>query len=324
MLTRPKLMLPFQIARAMMSLLRHLLQNASGNARCMPQGPPWARSASSSIFSVRSLHPLFLFFTGLGTSAVLWPLLLLYYWLVDPLFARRLSIAFAASFLANRILKELFGTDRPFQSDPLLSTRGGGADGHRARLPERALAERRHLLSRLGFHYAAAVALARRRADRAAGGAVAALPGRPPAGGRRRRLRAGSDLRLGGGGLEGPAGLAAVLGCPDRRGDARPRLRRRRGAGRLRPSRRLRRRQAGVHAAADGRRPDRDRAGRRRRHGAHRFLLYWLPEKALPRPARPRSALAYLLYLAAAIVGFGLWPRALADPRPPAAPQEVT
>ena len=48
------------------------------------------------------LHPLFLFLTGLGTSAVLWPLLLLYYWLIDPLFARRLSIAFAARMKRKR------------------------------------------------------------------------------------------------------------------------------------------------------------------------------------------------------------------------------
>src|SRR5436305_10458331 len=68
------------------------------------------------------LHPLFLFFTGLGTSAVLWPLLLLYYWLVDPVFGRRLSIALAASLLTNRILKELFDTERPFQIDQLVST----------------------------------------------------------------------------------------------------------------------------------------------------------------------------------------------------------
>ena len=68
------------------------------------------------------LNPLFLFFTGLGTSAVLWPLLLLYYWLIDPAFARRLSIAFAASFLANRMLKELFSTARPFQQDELVSS----------------------------------------------------------------------------------------------------------------------------------------------------------------------------------------------------------
>ena len=68
------------------------------------------------------LYPLFLILIGLGTSAVLWPLLLLYYWLADPVFAQRLSIAFAASLLANRMLKELFGTARPFESDRLVST----------------------------------------------------------------------------------------------------------------------------------------------------------------------------------------------------------
>src|SRR5436305_11496827 len=68
------------------------------------------------------LHLLFLFFTRLGNSSVLWPPLLLYCWLVDPTFARRLSIAFAASFLTNRILKEMFDTQRPFQIDQLVST----------------------------------------------------------------------------------------------------------------------------------------------------------------------------------------------------------
>jgi membrane-associated phospholipid phosphatase len=68
------------------------------------------------------LKPLFYFLTGLGTSAVLWPLLLLYYWLVDPDFARRLSVALAASLLANRMLKELFNTRRPFEMDELVSS----------------------------------------------------------------------------------------------------------------------------------------------------------------------------------------------------------
>jgi membrane-associated phospholipid phosphatase len=65
---------------------------------------------------------LFLAITGLGTSALLWPLLLFYSWLVDPVFARRLSIAMAASLLTNRILKEMFGTARPFQIDPRVSS----------------------------------------------------------------------------------------------------------------------------------------------------------------------------------------------------------
>jgi hypothetical protein len=38
------------------------------------------------------------------------------------------------------------------------------------------------------------------------------------------------------------------------------------------------------------------------------FLLYWLPEKLFPGLGTS-PALAYLLYLTAAIVGFGLWPR---------------
>jgi len=78
------------------------------------------------------LHPVFLALTGLGTSVVLWSLLALYYWLVDPRFGRRLAIVFAASILANHVLKGAFATQRPYVADPTLATAldrrtGGGA-----------------------------------------------------------------------------------------------------------------------------------------------------------------------------------------------------
>ncbi len=79
------------------------------------------------------VHPLFLVITSLGTSALLWSLLTLYSWLVDPRFGRRLAVAFAASILANRILKDAFGTDRPYVLDSTLATesdrRTGGGHG---------------------------------------------------------------------------------------------------------------------------------------------------------------------------------------------------
>jgi membrane-associated phospholipid phosphatase len=79
------------------------------------------------------VHPLFLAITFLGTSGVLWGLLFLYHWLVDPRFGRRLAIVFAASILANRILKNAFGTNRPYISDATLATgsaqRTGGGHG---------------------------------------------------------------------------------------------------------------------------------------------------------------------------------------------------
>lgn len=77
-------------------------------------------------------HSLFLGITYLGASVVLWTLLVLYHWLVDPHFGRRLAVAFAASILANRILKELFGTSRPFEMDAILSDEGSRrtAGGH--------------------------------------------------------------------------------------------------------------------------------------------------------------------------------------------------
>jgi hypothetical protein len=38
------------------------------------------------------------------------------------------------------------------------------------------------------------------------------------------------------------------------------------------------------------------------------LLLYWLPARLSPG-IQNSPALAYLLYLAASVVGFGLWPR---------------
>src|SRR5436305_14016033 len=132
MFTRPKLMLPFQIALAILSSpskrspskrpSSNRPPEARGNARCMPRGIVMGTIHFLQHLFGPHLHPLFLFFTGFGTSAVLWPLLLLYYWLVDPVFGRRLAIAMAASLLTNRILKELFNTERPFQIDQLVST----------------------------------------------------------------------------------------------------------------------------------------------------------------------------------------------------------
>jgi membrane-associated phospholipid phosphatase len=79
------------------------------------------------------VHPLFLAVTFLGTSGVLWALIFLYHWLVDPHFGRRLAIVFAASILANRILKDVFGTDRPYAMDSTLADsmaqRTGGGHG---------------------------------------------------------------------------------------------------------------------------------------------------------------------------------------------------
>jgi membrane-associated phospholipid phosphatase len=68
------------------------------------------------------VHPFFLGVTFLGASAVLWGLLALYCWLVEPRFGRRLAIVFALSILTNQTLKEIFGTARPYDLDAALST----------------------------------------------------------------------------------------------------------------------------------------------------------------------------------------------------------
>lgn len=75
----------------------------------------------------------FLFITLFGASAVLWSLLVLYHWLADPGFARRLAVALASSAIVNHLLKDFFGLPRPYDLDALLSTdwarRTGGGYG---------------------------------------------------------------------------------------------------------------------------------------------------------------------------------------------------
>jgi membrane-associated phospholipid phosphatase len=254
------------------------------------------------------LRLLFLFFTGLGTSAVLWPLLLLYSWLIDPIFARRLSIALAASLLANRILKELFGTDRPFQTDPQVSSPAaertalghGFPSGHSQNAATVYLAyafrfQRRWLwvaallimilvgMSRLylGVHLPEDVG----------GGFVLGAIFAWAAGGwgGPRSWRRSWEPLIGAvtlvlafavGAEPGACGLLA--GCAVARPAFTPPQTARGRIGIV----------LGGLAAM----------------GVTAVLLYWLPGKLFPG-LETSSALAYLLYLTAAVVGFGLWPR---------------
>ncbi|HKV12122.1 MAG TPA: phosphatase PAP2 family protein [Thermoanaerobaculia bacterium] len=84
------------------------------------------------LFGPRGHTPFFII-TFLGASAVLWALLALYYWWIDPRFARRLGVVFAVSILANHLLKALVGSPRPYDLDVALSTesarRTGGGHG---------------------------------------------------------------------------------------------------------------------------------------------------------------------------------------------------
>ena len=254
------------------------------------------------------LHLFFLFLTGFGTSAVLWPLLLLYYWLVDPVFARRLSIAFAASFLANRILKELFNTARPFQMDQMVSTPlaertamgHGFPSGHSQNAATVYLAfafrhPRRWLWIATGL-IVLAVGLSRlylgvHLPEDVGGGFVL-----------------GAIFAWAAGGWSGPRGwrpswdvlagavtlvLAFAVG-------AEP------GACGL---------LAGCIAAKPAFTPPSTVRGRigmvvggAAAMALTGLLLYWLPGKLAPG-IESSPALAYLLYLAASLVGFGLWPR---------------
>jgi membrane-associated phospholipid phosphatase len=254
------------------------------------------------------LHLLFLFFTGLGTSAVLWPLLLLYYWLVDPVFGRRLAIAFAASLLANRILKELFNTERPFQIDQLVSTPSAErtATGHG--FPSG------HSQNAATFYFAFAFRHPRRWYWIAAG-LIVLLVGMS-------RLYLGVHLPedVGGGFILGAIFAWAAGGWSGLR-VWRPSWNVLIGAltlvlafavgaepgacGLL----------AGCVAANPGFTPPGTVKGRigmvlggAAVMAITGLLLYWLPGKLSP-DIQNSPALAYLLYLAASLVGFGLWPR---------------
>jgi membrane-associated phospholipid phosphatase len=72
------------------------------------------------LFGVRP-HSLFLAITFLGASVTLWALLVLYHWLVNPRFAHRLGIVLAVSIVTHQVLKEAFGTSRPYDLDAALS-----------------------------------------------------------------------------------------------------------------------------------------------------------------------------------------------------------
>lgn len=78
-------------------------------------------------------HTPFFGITFLGASAVLWGLLALFYWWIDPRFARRLGVVLAVSILTHQLLKSLVGSPRPYDLDQALSTeparRTGGGYG---------------------------------------------------------------------------------------------------------------------------------------------------------------------------------------------------
>jgi membrane-associated phospholipid phosphatase len=254
------------------------------------------------------LRLLFLGLTGLGTSAVLWPVLLLYSWLVDPVFARRLSIAMAASLLLNRILKEMFGTDRPFQTDPQVSSPAaertalgnGFPSGHSQNAATFYLAyafhHQRRWLWAAALLIMIAVGMSRlylgvHLPEDVGGGFILGAIFAWAAGGWAgpRSWRRSWEPLIGAvtlvlafavGAEPGACGLLA--GCVV----ARPAFT---------PPRTARGRIGIV-------------AGGLLAMGVTAVLLYWLPEKLFPGLGTS-SALAYLLYLTAAVVGFGLWPR---------------
>ena len=234
---------------------------------------------------------------------MLWPLLLLYSWLIDPVFARRLSIAMAASLLDYRILKELFGTARPFETDPQVSCPAErtasvtGFQRHRRRAtsisPTPFIINGGGLAAAVGIVVAAGtsrVYLRLHLPEDVGGGFILgaifawaaggwAGPRFPARGSRYRRRDAGAAFAVG----AEPGACGLLAGCA------------------VSPSR--------LYAAADGARPGSGSSwAASSPWGSPAGLLYWLPGRLFPG-LETSSALAYLLYLTAAIVGFGLWPR---------------
>jgi membrane-associated phospholipid phosphatase len=59
-------------------------------------------------------YPFFLGITSLGSSAFLWPVILLWYWLFDPRLARRLGLVLGMSIVVNQLLKTAVGSSRPY------------------------------------------------------------------------------------------------------------------------------------------------------------------------------------------------------------------
>jgi membrane-associated phospholipid phosphatase len=118
-------------------------------------------------------EPLFLGITYLGSSAVLWAVIILWYWLFDPRLARRLGVVLALSEVSNQLLKSAFGSSRPYDLDAGLSSdlarRTGGGHGFPSGHSQNnaafwlsvAFCFRRRWLWGLAFCMVAAVALSR-------------------------------------------------------------------------------------------------------------------------------------------------------------------
>jgi membrane-associated phospholipid phosphatase len=73
------------------------------------------------IFGARA-HSFFLGITCLGSSAFLWPVILLWYWLFDPRLARRLGLVLGASIVINQLLKTAVGSSRPYDLEEGLAS----------------------------------------------------------------------------------------------------------------------------------------------------------------------------------------------------------
>lgn len=77
------------------------------------------------------LYPLFVGVTFLGSSLFLWTVIALWYWLVDPRFARRLGVVLGLSIVLDQLAKSAVGSPRPYDLDASLASElarktGGG------------------------------------------------------------------------------------------------------------------------------------------------------------------------------------------------------
>lgn len=83
-------------------------------------------------------YPWFLALTYFGSSAVLWGVIGILYWLVNPRLGRRLAVVIGFGFVVNQLIKDVLETPRPYDLDPVLATQfaqttgggGGFPSGH--------------------------------------------------------------------------------------------------------------------------------------------------------------------------------------------------
>src|SRR5688572_12178249 len=122
MFTSPKLMLPFQIALGMAAL--RVAEERKTRAGRHILWIPFIMNRMEGVRWLQQLfgpdaYPWFLALTYFGSSAVLWGIIGILYWLVNPRLGRRLAVVIGFGFVVNQIIKDVLETPRPYDLDPV-------------------------------------------------------------------------------------------------------------------------------------------------------------------------------------------------------------